>query len=462
MAGNVLSQAIALIILPILTRYLSPAEYGIFNYTSTVQSFVFIFSTLSLNLFLMRYYFEAENENEKKKLFGTVFLFIFTLNFILLLLEFLIFPIAITKFNISVPFHPYFKIAIIINFLEVASIIPLAHYRVTKRAWSYFFLSSSKAIFTILLSIIFVVGYDMGIMGRYYGILVINIIYLVIYIVIIQKISKISYDWSIIKRGLQFSLPILPATFASTAIMSLDRIVLERYVSISQLGLYSVGVTLGSVIMIIVRGYYYAIEPDIYQSFRTEQFNQKILKLKNMFLSTILGIGCIFIVFCREIVSIFASEQFYECYMIIPFFIIASVFRGAEMLMGVTLYALKKTTYEPIIVCGGLLVNIVSNLILIPRMGILGAAISSLLSFYTIFLLSSRITEKLTTIRWGYIKDTFIILLFTGMSLVFMNFQTEKLLLTIFLKIIILCAIFLVSAFFIYKKFNKRVNNLIA
>ncbi|CAB1057768.1 hypothetical protein D1BOALGB6SA_2523 [Olavius sp. associated proteobacterium Delta 1] len=451
MAGNILSQAIAFFALPVFTRYLTKADYGILSYTGSVTSFLLVISTLSLHSFILKYYFERQTEKERKELFGTIFLFLMVFNLALLYIEFQVFPHLLKWFHIQIPFYPYFAIALVINFLQIAPIIPLTYFRVTKKAWGYFWLTSSQAILGILFGLILVIGSDMGVMGRFYGSLYSNIISLIVCIIIIIKVSRISFNFNTIKKSLKFSLPLLPGGFAGIAIASMDRIILERYVSLSQLGIYSVGVTLGTSLLIIVRSFYLAVEPEVYELYNQEGFDEKIVRLKNNLLYVILCIGCIIIIFSREIVSIVASERFYESYTIIPFFVTGTIFRGAEILVGITLFAMNKTIYQPIIVGVALLFNVVGNLIFIPLMGIMGAAFASTLAFMIMLMVSVYITSKFSEISWNCLRDTFLIVISCGISTLIMNIQIGILIVTVLVKAIFAVFIFFIALYFFRK-----------
>lgn len=434
MAGNVLSQALAFFVLPVFTRYLSPADYGIFNYTTSIQSFIIIFSTLSLNSFVLRYYFEIEGSEEKRRLFGTIFLAIGLFSLLLLILGFLALPAAIKAFQIKVPFNPFFAIALVSTFLETASVVPLAYYRVTRKAWRFFWLTSSKAILTIALSLLLVAGFKMGILGRYYGILFFNALFVVVYLVIMFRVSALSFDLHILKKGLFFSLPILPAAFAGIALVTVDRLILERYVPISQLGIYSVGFTLGTALLIVVRGFYFAVEPELYKSFNTEGYAELIMRLKNSFLHFILLLGCILIVFSREFVGLFVTEQFHAAAFLIPFFVLASIFQGIQVFVDTTLYALNKTIYQPLILGGTLLFNIGGNLLLVPSFGITGSAITLMLSYLILYLTSIFVARRFTSIKWVWGKDMLTICAFSGLSIAVMLIRFESAYLTVLIK----------------------------
>lgn len=450
-AGNIISQALGLFVLPVFTRYLSTGDYGIFNYTNSFKSIIAVVGILSLDSYVLRNYFERKAAEDKKELFGSTFLFIFIVNSIILCAGFILLPSIIKAANLQIPFHPYFEIVLINNFLESIIVLPLVYYRVRRKVTRYFILTTSNAVMTIIIGLVLVVGANMGLMGRFYGILITDAVFAAICLFIMARISKFSLNLKTIREGLVFSLPIFPAAFISMLTAFTDRAVLERYVPISDIGIYSVGFAIGTILLIVVRGFYRAIEPEIYQFFNEPDFNEKIVTIKNNFLMMITMMGCLLIIFCKELVAMMVAPEFYGCYVVIPFFVIASVLRGAKILADTTLLAFKKTVYVPFIVITGLAVSLASNLLLIPRFGIIGAAASSVLTFWILFIITAFIINKLSGIRWGAVKDTLRILLLSTISVVVMSINLGNAFIDMMVKLVIV----MVATVVIILKFNK-------
>ena len=76
MIGDIIPKVIGLFLMPILTRYLSPEDYGIMTYTESIALFVYAFTILSLNSYLLRHYSDISSDIEKKKFVGNLFVFI--------------------------------------------------------------------------------------------------------------------------------------------------------------------------------------------------------------------------------------------------------------------------------------------------------------------------------------------------------------------------------------------------
>ena len=89
--GEIIPRIISFLLLPILTKYLTPDEYGIVSYTNSVMMFVFVIATLSLNTFVLRHYYGSKDEYSRKELIGSTFLFIFGFNCVLIIFQYFFF-----------------------------------------------------------------------------------------------------------------------------------------------------------------------------------------------------------------------------------------------------------------------------------------------------------------------------------------------------------------------------------
>tara|TARA_Y100001970_G_C14063834_1_gene765626 strand:- start:61 stop:1113 length:1053 start_codon:yes stop_codon:yes gene_type:complete len=320
------------------------------------------------------------------------------------------------------------------NYLEIAGIIPLVIYRVQKRPITFGVITLGRAILSISIGILLIIICKNGISGRYLGILFSNFIFLAIYIFSVKNDVRICLDLKLLRAGLKYSLPIIPATFAVTVMSSIDRLMIERVLSIKDVGIYSIAVSLGSILLIFIRGFYLAIEPYVFQLFDNINFSKEVVKYKIKFNLIILIIGLIIIVFSKEIVGLIVTPEYHEAQIVIPFIVLACIFRGLQVVVDTVLYAADKTIYHPIIIFTGLFVNIALNIKLIPLLGILGAAISSSFSFWLLYIGSVLVTTRYASVNWYSIRITIFILTLFFISLYLGSMEYSFLPFTILVK----------------------------
>ena len=458
--GNVFSTFVTFITLPIITRIISPDEFGIFNYTNSIKNFLFIVTSLSLNSFLLRYYFKLKNDEQKKILFGTIFTFLLVFSSVLLAIELFLFPLLIDYFSIQIAFDPFFKIMLINNYLEVAGIIPLVIYRVKKQPINYLFLTLFKSLLSISMGLLLMIFYDKGILGRYLGILYPNIGFLLIYFLVLRNKIAFGINLEILKKGLRYSLPIVPAAFAAVAMSSIDKLMIERYMGVKDISLYAIGFSIGSAILILIRGFYLAIEPFIFENFNKNNFTSLIVRYKAIFIYFVNFLGCFVIIFSKEIISFFVSEAYHNSHVVIPFIVTSCIFRGAQIVVDTTLYALEKTKYHPIIVFSGLFINFLGNLFLVPLIGILGAAISSLIAFWSLYIISIYVTKKFIDVNWMSLKISIYIATSCLISSFISNAYYINAITTIIIKFIYLIILGLVTYAMLKQENNKLIKIL--
>ena len=449
--GEIVPRIVSFLLLPILTKYLTANEYGIVSYTNSVMTFVFVIAALSLNTFVLRHYYSVKDENSKKELIGSIFLFIFGFNCFLVVLQMVFFPILIDVFSINIPFKPYFQLAILNNFFDVISIIPLVLYRVKENAKGFLMLSLSRTLLQFLMVYVFVVIYKQGLLGSYYARLVINIPFMFIYFYMIYKNSIFKINFKLIKEALHFTLPILPGSLAFLFVSLSDRVILERYISLDQLGVFSVAITLATVLNIVIQALYKAFEPILFKEYFNENFQETNLKLYKFYLLALFAGAFGTSIFSKEFFAIATSGAFKDGYKLVPFFIVSVVIAGINTYLNILMIANKKQKMVSFVSIISAIISVVLNLILIPHYGCYGAIIASVASF----LFSNIIFQYNTIITKKYIiTQVILIILIILVPLLYDELFDLNILANLAFKIIVLTSFIFLS----FKFFNIDLN----
>lgn len=405
--GEIIPRIISFLLLPILTTYLTTAEYGINTYTTTVMSFTFVIGALSLNTFILRFYYATKDEIERKKIIWSVFIFICIFNVFLSLFQLLFFPIIINYLNINIPFNPYFSISIINNFFDIIALIPLVLYRVKEDARGFLILSLSRTLLQFILVYIFVVLLGKGLEGSYYARLLVNVPFMFLYYYLIKRDTIKMMDYGILKKAIKFSLPLLPGSLAYLFVLLSDRIVLERYVSLDELGIYSVAATLALVLNIVIQALYKTLEPVLFREYHGDNFDETNLKFYKLYLCLLIiaafGTACL----SKEFFLIATSTAFLSAYKIVPFLLISVVLSGINTYLNILMITLNKQKLVSIISIISGVLSVTLNLILIPILGFYGAIIASSISF----LLVNIVCHYNVIIKSRYFFSQFVLLI---------------------------------------------------
>lgn len=392
--GDFLVRAAGFFLIPIYTRFLNPADYGILSSALVISSILAIVYRLGLDGASGRFYFDFEGE-ERKRYFGTIFIFLvfFTLGLTLILHkngDFL------SKIFRNIPYDPYLKLVLWITFFSTFSAIPLVLYRMREEAHRYIFFQVSNFIVLTISIIYFVTYLKEGAIGSLKGRFLCFLLFFFIYIILTLKEIKFSFSGSKLINSLKFGVPIVPHLFFHWVLDLSDRILLERLSNLRNVGLYSLGYRLGGVMNYVIGAINKAWVPFFYDTDKQKGEEAKYI-FSNMItycLVFIIFAGVCLSIFSKEILVIFATPKYYESFKIIPLIVLACIFRGMYNFSVNVIFLKKKTSSLPLITGISAGVNLGLNIIMIPKLGILGAAYSTVLGYLTLFLLTYFFAKK--------------------------------------------------------------------
>ena len=406
--GEILPRALSFILLPIYTAYLTPADYGIISYTQTVIMFLYVLGAFALNTYVLRYYFIHEDEEERKSLLGTAQLTILFLNTVIAALAFILMPDVIKYYKIQVPWDPYFRLAFIINFLECLSVIPLVIYRVRQDAIKFVVLGLTRTFLTVGLTLYFLVVEKRGLLGSYQAQLYILLPFSIVYLGILKKYGRWIINWNYLKEGIRFSAPLIPGSICYIFLSMSDRIILERYVNISDLGIYNIASQIALVLNIVIQSGYKSIEPELFRRFGKEGFYDFIRKVQSFFFSAIYISALLLTLYSQEVLFLMTSDSFHHAYLLIPALIIGVIMTGQNVIYGGILQGEKRTKLQGTATVIGAFVSISVNILLVPLFGTYAAAAASAVSF---IVMNTILFCAMTFPGKSMIRETILVLL---------------------------------------------------
>ncbi|WP_300099003.1 lipopolysaccharide biosynthesis protein [Methanosarcina sp.] len=415
--GTILTQAIGFFLLPIYTRYLTPADYGILSIASVVSSVLVIFLIFGQGGAIGRFYYDYHHDSTKlRDYLSTICLSVCLISFaicvILCLLGDSFFSIVLS----DIPFNPYLILVIWSAFLGVPLNFALILLQVRERAHTYSVINVAKFLISTILIIFFVVMQREGALGSLKGQFVCSIIFFFVALSYLKKDITIKFDRNKFKESFYFGLPLIPHMLAGWITSLIDRLFLSWYWNLSIVGLYSLGYQIGSILSLITTAINFAWVPFFLSKATDEGEKAKhtfsILTTYYMALIGFIGVGIA--LFAKDVIHLMTVPAYYEASQVVPFIVLAFVLNGMYYMVVNQIFLLKKTKYLAITTFLGALINIGLNFLLIPEYGMIGAAAATamtyLFTFIGVFLLSNR----LFPIKYEYLRISKI--LFVGIS----------------------------------------------
>lgn len=375
--GDIIPKLLSFISFPILTTYLTPADYGIVNYVTTISTVLTTIGFLCVNTYYLVYYYRQDSEIARKRLLGNLTVFIISFNAVLSLLLFCFGPRLFSLWESNIDFYPYIAIGVATTFLGLFGVLPSALYRLQERPTLFTVLNTTRGFLQLGLTLLFVVVYGFDALGALWANFIITAVFAVVFTVITYRNAIFCFDWRQIKAVLRFSLPLLPGSIAYFLVNMSDRILIDKYLTLSDLGIYSTASTLALMLNIVSYGAYKAFEPHFFKTYGQPGFAEMFRKIRNAFcfvlLFGVLGLA----IFAREFFEIFSSEKFHTAYFYVPMILIGVYASSMMMLYTTIITAQEKTKLNSAITIFGGCLSVGLNIWLMPRFGLVGASLVS-------------------------------------------------------------------------------------
>ncbi len=389
--GELSPKIFSLITFPLLTSFLSPEEYGILNYINTIDIFLSIFCLLGLNTYFLVHYYKCETLHEKKALFGnlTIFLILFNVTFLCILLIFGDNLFAMFGSNIS--FYPYIAMGMILNFFNIQSVMPGALYRVQENPLPLTVVNILKGALTMIGTFICVICLDEN---KVESVLFLRIIVALIAFVIFMMMSYrfviFNINLSQIINALKFSLPLLPCALAYYSFSLSDRFLIDKYLSLEKLGIYATAANLAMMLDLVSNSAYRAFEPHLLKEINSVTLTKEFIKIRNSLLWVVLTIASMITLLSKEFLTFFANEEYLLSYRLVPIILVGSVIHALDTMYSTIIIGKGKTKTETFITILCAIISITLNIILLPRVGIIGAAITFSITFMVMLFLKVK------------------------------------------------------------------------
>jgi len=413
MFASLLPVAVSFIMLPIYSNFLTPDDYGVVALVLSFKSFLPLVMTLQIHNSVSRFYFDYKDDTIKLRTFiTTIFVTMFILSvFILSVIYFFLDQIIFFVFPNTIGYNQLFLLGLLTSFVGVYRALFVNLIRVQQKAKLFMKISLSLFVLSLIINILEVIVYQKGAYGIIEASLITAIISFAVYMFMVKDLLIFKIDFIMLKNPLRFSIPLIPHSLSGLIFMYSDRIILEKYVTLSAIGLYMFSDKIAKIFKIFVNEFNRAFSP---------YFNEKSMESKESAIKEVQNISLIFIYFTAiliVIVSLFSveivywlfDERYFDTWRMIPLLSSSYIFRSLYCFSSSGLFYEKKTGKVAIITIIAGFVNITLNLFLIPTYGIMVAIYTTIFSFLLTFVMSELISYKIYYLQLNLKKNILIV-----------------------------------------------------
>ena len=393
---NILISLSSLIFIPIITKSFTTAEYGMWAQVNTTIALVPNIANLGLPYTMVRF-LSAEKDKEKIKDSYYPMISLTFISTLIICSLFLIFgnTIANALFNGSMQ---VLYITTVISFFACMNLMLITFFRTFQQMKRYSLFLVLQSYIGVFVSIYLTyAGYNietvvLGLLTGYASVFIMMAFLIVKYLGI--GIGK----WSNLREQLAFALPTIPSNVSSWIVDSSDKYVIGILIGSVAVGCYSPGYALGSILLMFLSPFAVllpAILPEHYEKGDIEEVDKYLSYSMKYYLLLTVPAGVGMSVLSKPLLYIITTPEIaLGGYMVTPFVCLGAIFMG---MYGITnnILILEKNT----MILGKLWIvvaisNIVLNLLLVPHLNILGAAIATLLCYILAFTVTAIASKK--------------------------------------------------------------------
>jgi O-antigen/teichoic acid export membrane protein len=395
--ANLGIRALNFLLLPIYTRFLTPADYGIMVLVETLAAFLVSILSLGFDASIQRLYFRhVDDPKALSGYVGSTLKFALALEIAFLALALIIGPrlqhiLAPTN---SVPFQ-YVAMALATTVATQFFGYRLVLYQAERRPWSYAILALLSFGLTAFLTVALVAYARRGVTGMLGGKLMAASICLIIAVFLARHALRSPFHWAYVRETIVVGSPLVPHLLMAMGLVSADRFILAHYRDLREVGLYGVAYTFGMIMSLITMSLNQAWAPVYYDVARKGQEGRRLLsKMCAGLIVMLTAVACLGALIAQDFVAHFLDHRYASAGRVVPWIIGAYLAHSLFSMFSFAAMQIRRTTLIMGASFVALVVNTILNFALIPHWGMYGAAYATLIAYVVEALVMYRLAQR--------------------------------------------------------------------
>lgn len=394
--ASMLQRGLSFILLPVYTRFLDVAEYGILDMLSGLSAILFGLLLMGMPSALTKvYHRDCKTPEDQKSLLATALM--------LDLPPLLLGAGALCVFAERIGFWIFgeagradvVRLAVITVVFSSLVAIVLSSFRTRERAVSFALLNFVQFGVGMVLNIVLVVWFRMGVHGVLWGNLVSSIAALPVGLLMARRDIRWKFEERLVGPLLHFGVLVIPSAITGWVITMADRYVLRYYGSLEEVAIYGVGYKIGMIMQMGLVWPFQLAWPAVAFSISKRQVHRRTFARVLTYLCFGMGLGLLGLSLCAQAgLEQLAGPSYAESYRVVPLVALAYAFAGVQFCLSPGIHIAGMTRYLPLFSAIGAMVNLGLNVYWVPRYGMLGATWATTVSYFVLALMTLVLSQK--------------------------------------------------------------------
>jgi O-antigen/teichoic acid export membrane protein len=468
LAGRVAVMLLGFVSFPIFTRMFSVSDYGVMSLALNTVMVLTAFSKFGMQNAVQRFYPDYANSSDSgafRRYYSTLFFGAAAIGGICTLLYIgVVYAMPIDVIQPPLKFALLFAAALIV--VRTLRSMQTNLMQIERRTVLFNVSEIICKAGTISVVILLLFVWQRGIKSYFAGVLIFEVIIVVAFIPLLlnrKLLSLRSFDSQFFRTVIMFSVPLMWAELAWLVLDTGDRYLIQHFLGSEAVGYYAaaynVAYNVQDLVNVPLGMALFPVFMKIWSTDGEKATADFLSRSLNHFVMAAVLIACTFIVVSRDLMVLLASHKYEPAHVLLPWLVgglvlcAGQVFFKPGLLVHKKVYKFARTTFYAAII------NIVLNVLLLPRIGVLGAAIATLLSYAAWIFMMAR--ESLAVLPFEMSFKGFGRYLFAGLALVMIasRIHLSALILSILAKGIVSVIVYISILWVIDGQFREQVRS---
>ncbi|MBU3740929.1 MAG: hypothetical protein FGM24_01440 [Candidatus Kapabacteria bacterium] len=409
--SSVIQRFLTFLLTPLYTNYLTKGEIGDVTAIYAMIAFVNIVYSLGLEPAYMRF-FDRNDAAASTRVFGTAYRIVFLLGLAVTALTMLFAsPIAASPWlQLQGNASTLVMTAALIPLIDALILLPFARLRMLRKPKRFAMLRLFNVVVNVILNVVLVIVLGWRVQGVLWAGVIASAMTLLLLMPDILEALRGSFDRAMAIDMLRFGLPTVPSNLSSIMVQVADRPIMLLLMGNAAVGMYQTNFRLAIPMMLVVTVFEYAWKP-FYLHHRDDP-QAKDLFVRVLTLFTV-GCGIVFLgtsLWMPYIVKLpfiggrFINPEYWSGLDIVPIILFAYFFNGVFVNLVAGFHITKRTGYFPIVTGIAAVVSVVATYLLVPVMGIEGAAWAKVAAYVVSVIAIAIPLSRIYPVRYDVVR----------------------------------------------------------
>jgi O-antigen/teichoic acid export membrane protein len=401
LGANIVNAGIPFLLLPFLTRALTPADYGVVAMFGVMVSLFGTLTGLSVHGAIGVRYFELEKTALARYVGACISILFVSTAVVLSLVGFF------GKWLVGPSNLPYewLLIAVLVSGMQFLINIKLTLWQVGGAARQYGIFQVSQGLINAGFSLLFIFGFLMTWEGRVLGQVVATAAFgglALCWLFISKEIGLPRTEERQIVDALQFGVPLIPHVIGGLVMVVADRFIIGNMLGVQAVGIYTLALQFGMIMGLVTDAFVKVYGPWLYAKLKldTPSARLEVVGVTYIVWFAFFVLAVLANIFCQLFFLDVVGKEFSAAQEIMFWFFLGQTFKGMYLsVAGFFFFSSRTSSVSMVTVCTGLF-SIVATIIFVKLMGLKGAAVAYALSEVILFLFAWLLSRRIHQMPW--------------------------------------------------------------